>query len=201
MAIGDVYKLTDLQSNLSQVCLNVYFYRQTTAEDVSGALDLANAFRLQVLPSLVAIQGNQARHDRLEVFNLTDQFEIASLELTANNVGTRSGAMMPSYVAYGFKLLRGSLLTRHGSKRITGAVEEDISQNFVISGALTLLQGLATAMENTITAGVGFADFEPVIVRRPLPTTPGNPVYSVVTGAQYTYVTSQNTRKWFRPGI
>lgn len=200
MAVGDIYRVLDFQTYGGQQVLNVYYYRMTVDGLGPYAESVYLAYVQDVLPSIIAIQNQNAVHTRLEVLNITDGLENFQNDLTSGNVGTRTGETTPSYMAYGFKLLRGSLLTRNGAKRIVGPSESDIQGNTPLTAMLTVLNTCANAFAATISIALG-PEFRPVIVKRPILPPGGNQVFSFVIGGQFTYLTTQNTRKFFRPGV
>lgn len=200
MAVGEIYRLTDFQTYGGQVCLNVYFYRQSTAVGSGGAAGCISAWVQDVLPLVIAVQQAGVLHTRVEVLNITDGFEVSSADLVANNQGTRSGEGLPSYAAWGFRLLRGSMLTRHGAKRLVGVSETDVVGNLPVSGFLSNLALTANIFATDIVM-TSDSTYQPVIVKRPIVPGSGDPVFSYVIGGQFTYATTQNTRKWFRSGV
>lgn len=194
-ALGDIFKVENFQSYLGQVCLNVYYYRlEDTPAEGNPAQGLAGEFAESVIPYIKAVQSARVTHTALRVINLsgTEYYETSVGAVGDQGAGGVDGDM-PSFVAWGFQLVRGSTVTRHGSKRIVGVVDGLVSGNSA-SLALGTITAVNNALKATLTAGL-VDNFRPVIVKHPLLTPPYNPVYSYVADVVFKGVKTQNSRK------
>lgn len=196
MAVDDKYLLKDKQTFRAQQVINTYYFVQTAGAGTADAL--VAAFKADMLPELIAVQSTFLTHESIEVINLDDPTDFYEEALSASNVGTVSGEMAPVFVAWGYRLLRASRLSRNGYKRIAGVGEADLGDGDAASAALTRLNALATVMGGTITDTVTSSTWKPVIMSRS--GVAPNIVYTPndVSGAEYISVTSQNSRKYGR---
>jgi len=201
MSVGDVIQIADVQTFLSQRLLNVYFYEVVSADPDATLENVAQSFELQVATEVAALQSNAVTHSQIQVKNLTNGIDI--WEEPASIIGTATtGNNTPSFTALGFRLIRSTAVTRHGSKRIGGLVEEQINGNTIESAQMVTVAAVQAAMASNITAEGTTADFElrPVIVGR---FPQGSPnageldlsVINPVSAVQYIRVTTQTTRR------
>lgn len=200
IADNDILQITFVQSVTGQVVNNVFFYRADDPVGTPDYGDVADGFISQVVVPLVATQSVDVGSTRIVIKNITNNLDI--YEEANSNAGSRSGPVMPSFVAWAFRLVRSSALTRHGAKRIAGPSESDVADNGPVSGVLTVLTALATAMGEDFVVNDGGGNtvtLVPVIVGRTenvdgdyeLDLTKINPVAS----ANFIRVTSQTTRR------
>jgi hypothetical protein len=109
--------------------------------------------------------------------------------------GVRGGEAMPPFVSWGFRLNRTSREFRPGAKRITGVAEQD-----VVNGVPTLtiepdLDLAAAKLGDAISRITGGNDlWEPALVRELVGLPPSE--FTLVTGAEFIRVTTQNSRKF-----
>lgn len=193
MAIGELYRVIDRQTLQNQLVLNVYWFEQSAG--TGGADDCAEAY-IQDIGALVrAFQSNQLTHNRVDVTNMDDPTDYVEKAWTANNAGSLTGEVLPPYVVFAFRLNRVSRDVRHGQKRYSGIVEGSIENGVPVSGTLTLLNNLATALAQPISWSSGDGTYDPKIVKR-TGTSP-NFTYTpyAVGSAQFVRFSSQNTRK------
>lgn len=201
LAVGNILQLTDVQTYLGQQVLNVYFYRVVSA-DAGATLDaVIQAFNNEVVETLRTNQADNLNHVSVIGKNLTNGIDIFE-QLYNENGLVGATEETPSFVAYGFRLLRTTAATRHGSKRIAGVPEGFLNGNTVTFPAgeqAAMEAALATNLAATGTVGADF-EVEPVIIGRyPL----GNPnvgeldlsVVNPVSGAQFIRITTQTTRR------
>lgn len=194
MAQGDLYRLIDRQRHATDEAINVYFYQQFTS--AGNIEDLGAAWEADVLAEVLPVQHTTMQHDSWSILNITDGIEFAEHTYPSPKFGSSPGAAMADFIAWSFLLRRGSLLTRHGGKRIGGLSENDLLGDVPDPGAIARLNNLALAFAERIeTAPLG-AEWEPVIVKRPI-LIPGINIFSVVSSAEFRHVSTQNTRKNF----
>lgn len=82
--------------------------------------------------------------------------------------GTRPGAQMPRFVAWGFKSERTRADIRAGFKRFGLISETDTAGQVPSVDALAMLNGFATVLNQTLTVSDGVSSFNarPIIVKR-----------------------------------
>lgn len=197
VALGDLLQITAFQEYLGQVCLNVFYFRWSSAPTVDNSYlePLWNDFRDEVLDFMIPLQVEQVIHNNLQIKNLSNgvDFYEDDPNLTGS-IEAPDTEILPSYFALGFKMIRDSLVTRNGSKRIVGVPEGNVSGNEYV-GDPVAISDFENALVANLEVGLVTVAF-PIIVKRPIPTPAGSDyVYSSVNGAQFQGVTTQNTRK------
>lgn len=144
------------------------------------------------------------------VYSPTDFY---TLPLAANNTGTVTGFVEPSFEAYGIQTNRVRSDIRRGNRRLSGVGAETVGGFGVIdSGHLTILQSLCDEFSNILTYDDegNTISFTPVVVSKEKYTTPsGKEAYQyysteldqamhLATGVAWipkNVVTTQNSRK------
>jgi len=199
--VGDIVQITDVQTYLGQTVLNVYFYELTAMESAVDYADIAEAFDNVVRQELLPAQVDGLVHTNILVKNLTNGVDIWD-QVDAVAGANTAGDDTPSFTALGFRLVRSTALTRHGSKRIAGVPENAISGNTETYGGTTIADieaALGAPIERSGTVDHDVTAI-PVIVGRIPEGDPGaggldlskiNPVAS----AQFIRVTTQTTRR------
>lgn len=214
MAVNDVYEVIDVQELYGQQVLNVYFYRQTALVDAaysSQSEGLAYNFSFLVVPAVCAVQAGDITHTEIRVRNLfddTDAFNLPISEPGTIQPASSNGAS--SFSAVGITLASNNAAVKDGAKRIGGLPDGFATDGVLsVSGILTALNSLMTALEDAVDGAGGVADpsFLPVIVKRirsgvagayeyRLPENIGELVYGLVADALYSLlVTTQISRK------
>lgn len=200
MADGnDIIRITDRQTLLGQVVLNVYFYQlQDTGTFGDGYLDdIAAHFVEAVITPVTALQINVLEHTELFLENLTNGLDILTYDTDFPIEGSVSGEdVMPPFVSYGFQLIRESRATRNGYKRFAG-VPENMVDSGVYVGSPTLISDVETGLAADIVSGLATL-CHPVIVRHPIDVPLISPVFSNVGASLFRGIGSQNTRKFGR---
>lgn len=201
LAVNDIVQITDVQSFLDQVMLNVYFYRIVSLETLADYSDVAEAFDNIVRGVVTTIQALGVNHPRILVQNLTNGVDIH--EQVDARTGENGGDGLASFYALGFRLVRTDATTRHGSKRIGGIPEAFVVGNALQSTGPTLANNIAAAMAaDIVRSGTVDHDLvaEPVIVGR-FPEGHAQEgqlnlaVINPVQAAQFIRVTTQTTRR------
>jgi len=204
LSLGDILRITAQQIYQGQRMNNVFFYECVNIpDDVEGQTvydTLLASFNSRWGLPTRGTQHVDCQHQLYRLENLTQGFDFAELALTAN--GTVTGDPEPSFVSYAVKLVRGSGITRNGSKRVGGLAEGTVTGN-----TLTFTSGERTALAELYTqpleeAGSGDPLAVPVIVGRTLVPASSPPRYELdlakinpIIGAIITVPTTQNTRK------
>lgn len=195
--VGDLVQIVDIQTLLGQTLMNVWYYRCTVAVDdgVETLEQLASFLRLSVLDEITAIQVTGLLHTQRQVKNLTNGIDFfVDATVDPGQVSTSGTDALPSFISAGFMLVRSSLATRNGYKRFGGLPESMVAGN-----ASAIPTGLVDNIESAIVQTpvlLNAAEFEPVIVKRPIPEPGGGDyVYSTVSACQFRGIGTQNTRK------
>lgn len=195
MAVGDRYEIRDMQLIAGDVqALNVYHYLHTAG--TGDASTLGPSFVGDVFPSLVAVQGTNVVHDRLEVINLDDPEDFTTIPLTSGNQGTVDGDKFPFSACWTFRYNRASRLTRSGRKAIAGVAEADVAGSNTpgpTGDALTRLEALADALAANVIDDPDGGTWTPILVRRDPETKEYTTFF--VTGVEYVRIGQQSTRK------
>jgi hypothetical protein len=201
IVVGDILSLTDQQTFLGQQILNVYFYEITAVDPDTTYEMIAQAFELEVVQAAAAVQSGSLLHTSIIVRNLTNGLDI--WEEPVNDAGNDAdGQPLASFYSLGYRLVRTTAATRHGSKRIGGTTETFVEGNGIAAAQLANVQAVAAAMASPLEATGTIADFTavPVIVGR-FPAGDPNAgeldlsVINPVSTAQFIRVTTQTTRR------
>lgn len=195
---GDVVRIGVLQRVQGVNARNVFHYEITQTDGNATADELLAAFQNAVVAPLAAIQSTSVEYRTLTVDNLTDglSFGERALFSVEGNVG---GPPHPTTVAFGFRLLRGSKLTRSGFKRFVGVVEDQTGGNVYQPAFLSgvELSAVIDALGQPVVSGAPGVDLSmrPVIVGKNRPTPLGF-VFQPVVGVEFQdIVTTQVSRK------
>lgn len=204
MSIGtnNVLEVRTRSSLLGQTCRNVFHYRVVSTEALVDEQHVAEQFALWYNIHINTILNPAAVLEQVMVLNLTNGVGLG--DAAVNQPGDHAGAVLPPFVAAGFRLNRATQTTRHGYKRFSGINEEDVANGVYVSGAVSLFEDVATALfESVIVTGTVDLDFEihPIIVGRSL--VEGTYVIDLTRTNEIASVTvldptTQNTRKFRR---
>jgi len=176
---------------LNQEFVNRYFYSCIAVTDAIN--DVLEAFHDAVIPPMLTIMSNQAVV--LKIVGQSIRGSVAFGERVETEFGIQPGDCSPPFVAWDFTLLRGGALERNGYKRIPGVADNMQSNGSATIGARPDLDAFAAAIGGTFS--IGAVDFGPVIRRTKVNhVTQNPPVYYTCSGAQYSRVGSQNSRKF-----
>lgn len=200
ISVGDILQITVVQTYLSQVMNNIFYYEVESVTGTPTYVEVVGGFALDVLNSMNAIQSSAVANSRVIIKNLTNGLDIFEVPNTAT--GDRAGSGNPSFTSWGFRLIRSTGLTRHGSKRVGGVLEEDVSGNSPAAGIVSALSEFAgfCASPIAVDGAAGDTTINPVIVGR-FPTGDPNAgeldlsKINPISDAQFIRVTTQNTRK------
>lgn len=198
-AEGDLIQINDFQTYLGQELLNTYYYRLTLGGSTlaNPYSTMASSFANDVISPLVGMQSALVEHTVLELRNLSNGIDIYSVPIGFTGAVSASIATtLPSYVALNIKLVRESLATRNGSKRIGGLAETSVSGNAFNFASPLIKNNILTALAADLVDGP-VAIAAPVIVKRPIASPAGLGYVFANIGSATTneIVTTQNTRK------
>lgn len=205
--VGDIVKLTDVQTYGLQLVENVYFYRITAIPvpftDMTVDESVAHAFQSVIPVAAIPLQHGGLLHSIVRMDNVTNGIDFVEIPVGSN--GSASGDPEPSFMALNFVLRRSNGLTRNGSKRLGGITEDEVNGN-AFAGSTSALNNFVAALsaklkDFTLPTPAEFA--EPVIVGRKLVTTTGGKSYyeldltkiNPVATAGFTALSTQRSRK------
>ena len=196
---GDLLQVIDHQTYLGQEIENVYFYRATLglAAHVTPYTIMQTQFSAQVMGPVRNMQASLLTHTGVEIRNLSNGLDINNNTFTAvGGVTATAATCMPSAVTQGFKLVRESLATRNGQKRISGLIDTLCDGNVFNFPSPAVKTALLVALAADLVDGA-ITIASPVIVRRPLIPPVGLAyVFSDIGSAEAAaFIGSQNTRK------
>lgn len=177
MPLTDFYELRDFQELGGQVVLNVYHYR--VLEAGGPATTIAQAFIDTVFPLLLPLQIAGLTRSFIEVQNLGDPFDFATLTTTAFP-GTGTGMTLTSLIAATIQLNRTRTDIKNGMKRFAVGNEASIAGNEWTASFLTDLQAFADVLVQPLElAGFpGIARAAQVVLKRFCKTLPSPPCLS-----------------------
>lgn len=195
---GDVFRITSCAELFGQQVCNVFYYLVAAWTGAVSLEDVIDEFIDSILDPTRVVQSSSVVYNNVSLVDAMTPSVAFEKPFTDAGLYTTTAAM-PSYVAFGVKLVRDTPVTRNGSKRIAGVCEGQIVGNDVTSlpaGAQAAIEA-AYAADLSVTGSVGgSATLIPVIVRfsplDPYQVVEANPI----TEAQFkTTVTTQNSRK------
>lgn len=201
---GDIIRITDVQvmDGYTREMLNVYYYYVFTLtapiELQIYKIDLAGAFKLQVMDQVRLLQTSGLQHKELRFFNMTNQTEEAVFPFSTPLPGLAAGEYPPGNLSYSFRLQRYNRLTRNGRKGIPGVTDTIIGSGRILNPAYgSLISTVSAALGESLVVEGDTSDalMSPVIVR--VPANPGviPTVWNTVTEAVFRGFGTQNSRK------
>ena len=199
---NDIIVIRDFQTLFQQQILNVYTLRVVSFSGNPGYDLLLEGFEERVVNLVRSLQCPDLVHTRLEVDNLTNGLEFASLDINAPGTNTCANPS-PPFVSVGIRLARATKLTRNGYKRYAGIDESNYTDGVLTSASQNAWQA---NVADVLATGIGPSSssaqfvFESVIVGR-VPVTGAydlNRVNEVTSAVVQPNVTTQNTRKFGR---
>lgn len=197
VALGDLLQISCFQEFLGEQMMNVFYYRYFSAPSVDNTIyeELADDFSDIVITAMRGIQVVQVEYTKLQVKNLSNGIDFHERDLDfTGTISATTDQLEPSFMALAWQLVRDSLVTRSGSKRVGGLIEGSIAGNEFV-GSYTQIDPITAAFGANLHAGI-IEVAAPVIVKRPIPVPAGSSyLYSSVTDVIFKGVSSQNTRK------
>ena len=197
--IADLIQIDARVTHLGRETHNVFHYRVASRDEGITYADVANHFEDWWGNHPATIMSANAVLDLVEITNLTNGLDI--YQQSFSTAGLLGGADMPTFTAWGFRLIRTTRLTRHGSKRFVGVIEETTLGNSPAASIEDELSAVAVGLEAGIMVSGTTTDITltPIIIGRTLneenqyvlDTTKVN----LVSGAEFTRITTQNSRK------
>jgi hypothetical protein len=196
-ALGDLIQIIDNQTYLGEDLMNVYYFRWFSAPSVDNTVytALLNSFDEIVIDKVIQAQNEYVTHTTLSIRNLSNNLDYAEMTIAKDGLLDVDPAnTLQSYVTLGFQLIRDSLATRNGYKRISGLIESQVEGNDFV-GSLTYIGDIISAMQANLYVGV-IQVAAPVIVKRPIDPPVGTSyVYSSVQSVLFKGLGTQNSRK------
>lgn len=210
---GDIIRVSLEYSNAISTLRNIFFYRLDDPPTAGYLTGLLTEFQTAVLTPLAAWLTTGFTFVELVATNIFSGDEVVDVTPTpAAGTRTPSGDHNPAYVAVMLMLERQNSRVRNGRKFFPIPLEADNQNVSLVAGSITLLNAVASGMDNTLNPG-GTDTFVPVIVGRiPYTTGTGRTAYRLPAsqgemGDAYSDVTSvrvinrpttMNTRKFWR---
>lgn len=195
-AINDLYVVAQKFLIYGVEALIRRYYQQLTAG--GDAETLSDAWNDMVVGDLLDIMSDDASVTGIRVVNLDNMTDFYNWDYTPS-AGTRTGSAFSSFASWGFILNSSDRRIRSGGFRVPGVNETDVTDGEADSGMTTVLNALASSMDTGITDPAFTGSWWPVLY------TPGNdatsqvPLIVDVASCSYARVTTQNTRKTWRP--
>lgn len=201
MELEDILQIVDVQQLFGQTCLNVFTYRVGYLEANTDYPSAYEAFVADIITPMTAIQCVDLEHTRVQIKNLTNEVDI--FEQPHSIDGLASGSSATSILAWSFRLVRSTALTRHGQKRVAGVPEGQLAGNNPESTFQDELDAFAAALAGSVGWNVVALEgiiLEPVIVGRVIVPGPTYGDYDLskineIQAAQFIRVSSQTTRR------
>lgn len=188
VTIGNVYELTDVQTQDGQEVLNVYFYRLGdlfATDDPTPAQVLADNWVDQKLDAIRTIQTSALNHTEIRCKNLYNPADsyIKAISLP----GLDEEDADSNFDAMGFVLQGATTAVRKGAKRLGGLLDRYNTGGVMDDPTLvTALDAAATAIASPVQVGLVIMSdvFYPTLVKRIRSGTPGAYTYRLPENAE-----------------
>lgn len=195
---GDVFRITMCADLFGQDVCNVFYYIVAAWTGNVSLEDVIDEFIETVVDKVRVKQSASLNYVAVTIED-TNEPEV-SFEKPYTAAGIMNSApSMPSYVAYGWKLIRTDHSTRNGSKRFAGVTEDSVSGNDVSSPTSSSFNDIKAALAANLVvtgSGGGAATLNPCIVRfSPLDPYQISELNLVSDAELKTSITTQNSRK------
>ncbi len=188
-----IYEVVLQQRYISEVCLNVFHFLSNINEDDNQS-QMSLAFDGITLPQIALTQHVTVAYEEIIVRNLTGTLADVTLVPTTP-IGLVAGTRMTTINAMPYRYNRIQKDTRDGAKRFVGIVEENALANTFEAAFFTIMQTLATFLDNGIADGG--KTFNPIILKKP-ELGAGVWRYSQISSVTaLNRITSQSSRKAF----
>ena len=158
-----LFEIRMRQTYLGAELINMFYYRENTAQPEIVLEELAEGFEAEVLTAVVTIQNNVLENVDIRVREMGGVTEFV-MDTSGTN-GDRPGSPSNSFSAWGFTLVRNTTDIRHGSKRFGGVSEDDVNGNSPDVDFVGLLGDVSDALAMNITLANGAVAI-PMIYRR-----------------------------------
>lgn len=165
---GDVVKITVKQTLNAEDVINVFFYVYDLIILGVNLTDVIIDFRDQVWALIRTGQVPEIETTEIIGENVTNGVDINAVSLSIFGLDASGLAVLPSYVAAGYRLNVGDKTTRPGAKRFSGVGEGRVTDNDYDPGSGVQFN-IEEILAEAITADhnpVGTALLTPVIVGR-----------------------------------
>lgn len=208
MAINDIFELVDEQSQAGQTINNVYYFQATDA--LIQALQVAEWYRDNFLPSLAAEQDDNLSHFNIRVRNLFNAADLAEVAVAVSG-GIIQTEELPEFIAISCRFDHNLGGTRPGGKRWGGQPEVGQDEGVWTAAKAAAMQAIGDLLVNPLAPAVSMNhvivdrvcdEFDPAnparCIRWRLPENQGEANTGEVNLATVqTQVTTQNSRKWY----
>lgn len=193
-----VYRMVSEMLVLGERSLNVFYYKAVSVTGEWELVSVAGDFQNQWYVNSRAMVSNAVTYLGTTITDMSIA-EGEEAEYPSSSVGTEIGAILPSYTALGYRLLRTNRSTRHGAKRLGGITEPVVFENGLAAAFVAVSNTLANWLGNPIVLDdpPRALVLEPTIVR--LTNVVGEPRIversQPVLDAVFYGVTTQSSRK------
>lgn len=178
---------------LTNTFVNVFGYRSNLAV-INEEFELWTAFDGYMRAGIVGVLHEDAQLFAIDVIELNGT-RFYSAPVGSPAVGLRTGDKLPRFVAWKFRLNRTVRHKHHGAKRLGPISESDITDGIANAGVGTALTTFGDRYGAALYVGA-IATWFPVILERPLAGDATHTWHDHASvGAEFTGVTTQNTRK------
>lgn len=195
---GDVFRITMCAELFEQQVCNVFYYIVAAWTGNVSLEDVLNEFIDTVIDPVRQAQSNSLVYQDLSIADTNQPEVFFEMPLTVAGIGAASPSL-PSYAAFGFKLVRTDRSTRNGAKRFAGVPEAAVTGNAIVSPTATVYTNIETALAaNLVVTGTGggAATLNPCIVRfSPLDPYQISELNLVSEAQIQPNATTQNSRK------
>jgi len=204
VAANDILRFVANGVYLGQQVQNVFFYRAEFGGVNKPYSEWLTGFRESVLDKIRVVQSSSFAWTDSSCENLTNGLDLTTQVYTPQILGVKAGDPTASFLAANIQLKRTTKLTRHGSKRIAGLVEPDVSANLIlwtVGETTSVLDACRLGLMFTVLA-VPVLYGTPVIVGRTLVSPGPPPEYvldltkiNLISDAELTALSTQRSRK------
>lgn len=197
MILGDVLQFVLEQNYLGQVIRNVFGYVVSVADPAASLTEVATLVQVEIGDIYLGIQVPGVSGVQTSLRNLDNPDDFIEIDWTGIGTDVAPGPGMPSYVAAAFKLLRGDVDTRNGSKRFTGIGEDFVTDNTWLAVGNPNVLTVQDALAATLFVTPSIMEIEPVIIGRdPITGLPDTGRIAPILEAQaQEIISTQNSRK------
>lgn len=195
-AVNDVVRVKLRATYLAEEIQNILTYNIVTF-GVSADIDtLLDVIETQLIDNLMNIVSDAMNWNLIRLDNETDKITFAERIIDVDGILVE--APMPSYVAGGFVKSVSTKVTRPGSMRLAGIVENKVVQNAWTPNT-TNIALVETALETILDNGLTSLNkivLKPIVARETAAGPPAVHLKNDVTAVTHkALITTQNSRK------
>lgn len=188
----DIYLVTLKGTLFAQETENVFAYELLSGGGSGAPLSagLAAQFYISVVLPILQIVSVEMVFNEIYVENVDDPTDFFTDPISGAGVVT--GSCEPPFVAWAFRLIRSTRLSRNGAKRIPGVPSVAIVDDAPDPSRLAALSDFADAYAGNVVFSSN--TFAPIIYRKPSSVHPSGLGF-LASGAEFVRLSTQNSRK------